>query len=127
MSIDEVKMSKIERVKKHVRENKAVYITGIAGVVVGVISISVVVCRKMQMIADIGVQQTNVLSPMSRINVVLLELPERSTPSKPIMNVVTKAIYPSIHEASKYENRSPTSIRENVGDLYKFLEVASQN
>lgn len=106
-------MSKIQKAKKHLSENKKLYIVGGVCLATGV-AITVVVMKSPEI--QQGVSQVNILSPRSKVDVVQIALPERSTPSKRIQDLATGTAYASVSEAARVLDKSRSYIQDRLKD-----------
>jgi hypothetical protein len=123
---------KTDKIKKHFSDNKKVYI----GIGIGVAVTTTVVIVKGRSIAGVEVSPkiTQLLSwkPSATQNVVV-ELIERSTPSKPVHLVGTSLYFSSLSEAARETGHALSKISKNVnghipdvnGDVFVLLETAS--
>lgn len=118
-------MSKIENIKNiknhvkyHVKRNKAVYITGATCLAVGTLGGGLYMATRPEMM----VQQKNLLvwKPRQEVIQVKVAVEELSTPSKPIMDQVTKTVYNSISDAVRQTGRTRTSILKDPN--FQLLE-----
>lgn len=114
---------KFDTVKAHVKANKKVYITGVSCFAAGVVATAL---RSSNDGIDVRqiVKQINILSPRPTQNVIQMALPERSTPSKPIMDKENLLPYASINEAVRQTGRTRSSILNDPN--FELLAEASQ-
>lgn len=115
-------MSKIENIKVHVKKHKAAYITGGVCLVIGALSGGAYALTRSEMM----VQQRNIIcwKPRQEVLQVKVSVEELSTPSKPIVDQVTKTIYNSINDAVRKTGRTRASILQDSN--FQLLEDASQ-
>ena len=126
----------IDKVKAHVKEHKTVYLVSgalITGVVVGVavakiksgsINITDTVVEGGDLFAVTGSKNT--------VNKTVIELVERSTPSKPVHLEGTNLYFNSISEAARETGLDRMAISKNIagtipdvkGNVFKLLELA---
>lgn len=123
-------MPTIDQVKTHLRENKKVYIVGGACLAVGVLA-GVAFVRT----GDIVVSGSNnqIVGKAKTVNQVMIQMVERSTPSKPVHLVGTNLYFNSLNEAARETGHSLSKLSRHVnghipdlnGDVFELLEVAS--
>jgi hypothetical protein len=123
---------KIERVKQHFSDNKQLYIGIGIGVVVTAVAVVVTVVSR----GDSGtqvIQKINQIAWRPENNQMVINMVERSTPSKPVHLVGTNLFFNSLHEAARETGHSVSKISRNVnghipdinGDVFQLLEAAS--
>jgi hypothetical protein len=121
---------KIEQVKKHLRENKKVYIAVGISSVVTTATILLVLNR-----SESGVQVVQKITQLgfrNEVNPTVINLIELSTPSKPVHLVGTDQYFNSIHDAARKTGHHVSMISKNVngkipdlkGDVFELLESA---
>lgn len=125
---------KTDKIKKHFRDHKEAYITGGVCLVVGAAVTYLVVKGNDLNRVEVSPTITQLLSwkPNATQNVVV-ELVERSTPSKPVHLVGTNLFFSSINEASRETGHTLSTISKNVnglipdvkGDIFQLLEPAA--
>jgi hypothetical protein len=121
---------KIERIKKHFVENKKVYIGIGIGIVVGGVSAGVLFALKNSDSGTKIVQKVQQIGFHNEANPVIVNLIERSTPSKPVHLVGTNLFFNSLHEAARETGHSLREISKNVnglipdvkGDVFELLK-----
>lgn len=131
-------MSKIDKVKTHIQEHKTVYIVGATCLVVGAIGTLTAINVKgmsgnISVTGNIGGDVVAVTGKSNTVNKVVVELIERSTPSKPVHLVGTNLYFNSLGEAARETGHSLSMISRNVngqipdvkGDVFKLLEATS--
>ena len=115
-------MKQYTKFKTHVREHKAVYITGGICLLVGAAGGAVFMATRPEML----VQQNNLgfinWKPRQEVIQVKVAVEELSTPSKPIIDQVTKTVYNSINDAVRKTGRTRTSILKDPS--FSLLEEA---
>ena len=129
---------RMERVKTHVKENKKIYLacggTAVVAATVAAVGTMIVVKRKAP-----SVEATNQIiaavawKPRQELNQYVIELVERSTPSKAVHLVGTDRYFSSLHEAARETGHSVTKISRQVnghipdlnGDVFELLEPAA--
>lgn len=116
----------VEKIKAHFRNNKRRYLGGLG--VLGAIGGAYY----------LGARQGNdlqvkvLLSPRSEVNILNVELSERSTPSKPVHLVGTNLYFPSLSEAARQTGHPLATISKQVnghipdvhGDVFQLLDTA---
>lgn len=125
-------MSKIESVKNHVRENKKVYIVGASCLAIGLVGGAVLVKSGGVSIAA-GGDRNQIVAKAKTVNQVMIEMVERSTPSKPVHLVGTNLYFNSISEAARETGHTLSMVSQNVnghisdvkGDVFELLELAA--
>ena len=94
---------KLERIKNHIYDNRKVYLAATVGVVVGVVTVLVVIAIK----SKTGFESPEIVQKINQIawrpenNQVVINLIERSTPSKPVHLVGTNLYWSSLSEAAR--------------------------
>lgn len=124
-------MSTLDKVKSHVQTHKKIYIIGATCLGVGVLS-GVAFTRSIPNISVIG-DNNQVVGKAKTVNQVVVELVERSTPSKPVHLVGTNLYFNSLNEAARETGHNLSMISKNVngqipdvkGDIFELLERAS--
>jgi predicted PurR-regulated permease PerM len=122
---------RVDRIKKHFKENKKVYIGVTAGLVVGVVA-GVFITTHTNSGTQL-VQKINQIGFRNEANPVIIQLVELSTPSKPVHLVGTDQFFNSIHDASRKTGHTVNQISRQVngitkdvnGDMFEFLESAA--
>ena len=122
---------KIERVKAHFQQNKWAYISGGIGVAAGSVGMacyrSAPMAKATQTVAGI----VNI-KPTQNVTQVVINLTERSTPSKPVHLVGTNLYFDSLSDAARKTGHSLSSISHVVngrskdvgGDVFVLLQPA---
>ena len=114
-----------QKVKTHLRENKKVYIATAAGVVAGALLF------RQDHEAQI-VQQVRQIAFRANSNQVVINLTEKSTPSKPVHLVGTNLYFDSLHDAARKTGHSLSKLSRHVnghvsdlnGDVFEVLQPA---
>lgn len=122
---------RIDRVKSHLRENKKAYIAGAAGLAVGVVSVGTAFLLNKDYEAQI-VQQVKQIAWRANSNQVVINLTEKSTPSKPVHLVGTNLYFDSLSDASRKTGHSLPKLSRHVnghipdlnGDVFEVLQPA---
>lgn len=126
-------MSKVEKVKKHFRDNKKLYLVG--GVSAGVaVATTLVVVKFKGCVPPAEVNQTiNQVAVGWGHTQTFVNFVERSTPSKPVHLVGTDRFFASLSEAARATGHSVSDISKNVnglrpdvkGDVFQLLDKAA--
>lgn len=122
----------IEKVKKHFSDHKELYL----GIGIGVVVTAVVVVVTVVSRGDSGaqiVQKINQIAWRPENNQMVINLVEKSTPSKPVHLVGSNQFFASLHEAARETGHSVSDISKNVnglradvnGDVFQLLEKLS--
>jgi hypothetical protein len=122
-------------VKNHIRENKKTYLIGAGCLVLGALTCGVTILL-ISKNAESGtkiVQKINQIAWRPENNQVVINLIERSTPSKPVHLVGTNLYWSSISEAARETGNSFSVLSKNLnghtpdikGDIFEFLEKAA--
>jgi len=122
----------MNKVKKHFSDNKKLYL-GIGIGVTVTAAIGVVICRANPETSAQVVQKINQIAWRPENNQMVVNLVERSTPSKPVHLVGTNLFFSSMSEAARETGHSISDISKNVnglrpdvkGDIFQLLESAS--
>ena len=122
----------LEKVKTHVQENKKYYVVGATCLTVGVAAGAIFLGQ--QDVIHIAVKGSNndIIGKARTVNKTVIELVERSTPSKPVHLVGTNLYFNSLSEAARETGHSLSKISRQVnghipdvnGDVFKILELA---
>jgi hypothetical protein len=123
-------MINIDKVKTHVKTYKTTYIVGATCLTIGVLS-GIALIRTV----DISVVGNNnqVVGKAKNVTQVVVEMVERSTPSKPVHLVGTNLYFNSLNEAARETGHSLSKLSRHInghlpdidGDVFKLLEPAS--
>ena len=117
---------KIEKVKKHLSENNTVYISN--GVTAAsLIGLYFVVNRSPRAVESLQIVKQ--IAFRAEANPVMINLVERSTPSKPVHLVGTNLYFDSLSDAARKTGHSMTQISHVAngkkssidGDVFEFL------
>lgn len=122
--------AQINKIKTHVKEHKDLYIGVGVGVVIGATAVTLLKCRA------ITVANAELVQNVTQVNVgwgntqAVINLIERSTPSKPVHLVGTNKYFASLGEAARETGHSLAKISRNVnghipdvgGDVFELLE-----
>ena len=127
---------RVENVKVHLKANKKIYIATGIGVAVG-IAVGVFGTRFLFKHADSEAQIVQKITPIlswrpESTNVVI-EMIERSTPSKPVHLIGTERYFDSIHDAARKTGHHVSMISKNVnghipdlnGDVFEVIKPAA--
>ncbi len=122
---------RIEKIKNHLTENKITYFVGAGCAVIGG-AVMVIVIGRSEGGAEIAQKITQVVIG-NRINATVVNLVERSTPSKPVHLVGTNLYFSSLNEAARETGHNLSRISKNVnghipdvgGDVFQLLESAA--
>ena len=130
-------MTTIDKIKTHIGENKKVYTIGATCLVVGIaVGVTVMTLKSgsgdISVIGDVEGDLIAVTGAHNTVNKVVVEMIERSTPSKPVHLVGTNLYFNSLGEAARETGHSVSMISRNVngqipdvkGDVFKLLESA---
>uniref|UniRef100_A0AAU8GQB7 Helix-turn-helix DNA binding domain n=1 Tax=Gordonia phage Petito TaxID=3158876 RepID=A0AAU8GQB7_9CAUD len=123
----------IDKVKKHLQDNKKVYIVGGVCLVVGLAGGTFLVRNKDVINISVDGIGNEVVGKAKTVNQVTIELVEKSTPSKPVHLVGTNLYFNSLNEAARKTGHSLSRISQNVnghisdinGDVFELLELAN--
>ena len=109
---------RLERVKNHVKENKAAYIVGAAGVAVGAAVGGTLVYLKMQGVnvdSSVSVMQGVAFkSPVTVNNTTIVELVRRGHPGFRIQNVETGEEFASVRRVAELFGISRTTLMRHL-------------
>jgi hypothetical protein len=130
-----VKATRFEKFKTHLQENKVVYIASTCGAFVGAVGVAGAALAVMYTHPNEGTQAIQRITQIGwrhEANATIIQLVERSTPSKPVHLVGTKMYFDSIGDAARETGHSATMISRNVsgkikdvkGDVFELLELA---
>lgn len=125
-------MSKIENIKNHVREHKKVYVVGASCLAVGLLG-GVALVKSGDISIVVTGDKNQIVGKAKTVNQVMVELVERSTPSRPVHLVGTNLYFNSISEAARETGYARSLISQNInghipdvkGDVFKLLEPAA--
>lgn len=125
-------MSKIESIKNHVRENKKVYIVGASCLAVGLVG-GVALVKAGDISIVVTGDKNQIVGKAKTVNQVMIELVERSTPSRPVHLVGTNLYFSSLNEAARETGHSLSMLSRHVnghipdvrGDVFELLEAAA--
>lgn len=125
-------MSKIESIKNHVREHKKAYVVGASCFAVGLLG-GVALVKSGDISIVVTGDKNQIVGKAKTVNQVMVELVERSTPSRPVHLVGTNLYFNSISEAARETGYARTLISQNInghipdvkGDVFKLLEPAA--
>lgn len=112
----------MEKVKQHFqRHGKSYLMIGggiLAGVAIGMVVKKVVIIN--------GTQKAVVIGKDNTVNQVLINLVERSTPSKPVMEVATKRVFDSKNEAVRVLDITRNALEKGLHDgSFELLDVVA--
>ena len=122
-------MNRIQKAKQHVKEHKAVYITGGVCLVVGAVAGGGYVFTRPEVLQNVKMQNLGFTWKPTQ---TVIQFVERSTPSKPVHLVGTQKYWDSIHAAARDTGHSVSDIskcinglRNNVkGDVFTAVKTA---
>lgn len=107
-------MSKIERIKNHVRENKKVYIVGASCLAVGAMGGGLYVATRPEVTQMVKMQNIGLTwKPKQEV----IQFIERSTPSKPIHLKGTQQYFDSISSAARETGLDRSRISKQLAGL----------
>ena len=130
MSVKSAVSAKSKQIKKHFKDHQVVYICTIGGLIVGAAGTYFVTRTN----ADNELaQKFNQVGFRNEINAVIIQLIERSTPSKPVHLVGTDRYFSSLNEAARETGHSLTMLSRQInghipdikGDVFELLESAA--
>jgi hypothetical protein len=119
----------VQKIKKHIRENKAIYISnGLTAVSVTAIFLAVNKSPN----SPVSLQTVKQIAFRAEANQVMINLIERSTPSKPVHLVGTNLYFDSLNDAARKTGHSLSQISKVVnglktdinGDVFELLTPA---
>ncbi len=121
---------RIDKIKTHLKENKTTYFVGVGSAMVGA-AIAVITISRSEAGTEIAQKIVQVVIG-NRSNATVVNLIERSTPSKPVHLVGTNLYFNSLHEAAEKTGHSLSMISRNInghiadvkGDAFVLLESA---
>ena len=125
-------MSKIESIKNHFRENKKAYVVGASCLTVGLLG-GVALAKSGNISIVASGDNNQIVGKAKAVNQVMIELVERSTPSRPVHLVGTNLYFNSLNEAARETGHSLSMLSRHVnghipdvgGDVFELLEVAA--
>lgn len=125
-------MSKIESIKNHVREHKKVYVVGASCLAAGILG-GVALAKAGDISIVVTGDKNQIVGKAKTVNQVMVELVERSTPSRPVHLVGTNLYFNSISEAARETGYTRSLISQNInghipdvkGEVFKLLEPAA--
>lgn len=123
-------MSKLEKAKFHLKENKKVYIS--CGITALATAAGVMLLVRGQGTSTVIKGHTLSWKPRGDVMPVTINLIERSTPSKPVHLVGTNLYFDSMNEAARKTGHSLAKISRQInghipdvnGDVFELLEPA---
>jgi predicted PurR-regulated permease PerM len=124
-------MSKVQKIKTHLKENKKTYIS--CGITFVVTAAGVLFLSNASNGSSDVIQKITQIGFRNEANPVIVNLVERSTPSKPVHLVGTNLVFDSINDAARKTGHSVTQISKNVrglipnvgDDIFELLERVS--
>lgn len=128
---DKGKDGRIAKVKAHVKEHKREYLLVTAGVLAGCLVTSVVMTLKLSENGEVAPQIQQLMN-FGPTNARVINLVERSTPSKPVHLMGTDLYFDSLNEAARKTGYSLSAISKNTrgiipdvnGDVFELLQPA---
>lgn len=123
--------NRIEKVKKHLKDNKVTYIVGVGCTVVGA-AVAVIVIGRTQAGTAIA-QKVTVIGVGNRVNATVITFVENSTPSKPVHLVGTDLYFNSLSEAARKTGHHLSALSRHInghspdvnGDVFEILKTAA--
>lgn len=124
--------SRLEQVKTHIQTHRHAYIAGAVCLTAGVAGGAAIV--RTRHVADvITITGDHNIGKAETVNKIMIELVERSTPSKPVHLVGTNLYFNSISEAARETGLDRISISKNIagaipdvkGAIFKLLDPAA--
>ena len=120
-----------EKFKAHVKEHKEAYIVGGIGFV-ACVGVWIIASRSNGGERTIVTKEINQVAVGYRNTQVVIEMVERSTPSKPVHLVGTDLYFPSLNEASRQTGHSLSKLSRHInghipdinGDVFELLTPA---
>jgi len=120
-----------QKIKTHISENKIAYIGTVVGIAVG--AAGVLIFNRTTTGAPLA-QKINQIGLRIDVNTVVVNLVERSTPSKPVHLVGTNLYFNSLSEAARETGHPLSTLSKHIngiipdvkGDVFEILESASQ-
>jgi hypothetical protein len=130
-----IKHERTAKIKTHFRENKKVYAGTAIGVVVGavgVVATALTIYTRSNNGAQI-IQKVTQVGFRNETTASIIQLVERSTPSKPVHLAGTNLYFSSISEAARETGHQLSMISKNInglipdvnGDVFELLEPAA--
>ena len=121
----------LEKIKTHFTENKKFYIG--VGIGAGVATAGYLILNSQGIKIEVFGDNNHVVGKAREVNQVIINLVERSTPSKPVHLVGTNLYFNSLSEAARETGHSLSRISKNVnghipdvgGDVFELLDLAS--
>lgn len=125
-------MSKFESIKNHIRENKKVYVVGASCLAVGA-GVGAVLVNTGSISIAVSGDKNQIVGKARTVNQVMVELVERSTPSKPVHLEGTNLYFSSLNEAARETGHSISKLSRHInghipdinGDVFTLLEPAA--
>ncbi len=122
---------RIEKIKNHLTENKITYFVGAGCAVIGG-AVMVIVIGRSEGGAEIAQKVTQIVIG-NRINATVVNLVERSTPSKPVHLVGTNLYFNSLSEAARETGHNLSALSRHInghstdikGDIFEILAPAA--
>ena len=122
---------RIEKIKKHIEEHKEAYVVGGVCLLIGAAGSGLIISNRS--FSEISlVQKVKQIGIGNRANAIMINMLERSTPSKPVHLVGTSLYFDSLSEAARQTGHSLAQISRNVnghipdvgGDVFELLTKA---
>jgi hypothetical protein len=122
-------MKKLNQIKSHIQENRKVYLA--CGATAVVTAFAVLAISRKDASADL-LQKVTQIGFRNEANPTIINLVERSTPSKPVHLVGTKLYFNSLSEASRETGHALSMLSKHInghlpdlnGDVFELLEPA---
>jgi len=125
---------KLMQVKKHIVDHKDVYIAAGVALTFGLVfgAMGTLVFASITSSVPVISQKINQIAWRPENNQMIINLIEKSTPSKPVHLVGTNLFFNSLHEAARETGHSLREISKNVnghipdvkGDVFELLQHA---
>lgn len=126
------KETRLDKFKTHIKRNENLYIVGAVCLTVGVTGGALLAKGRDVIHISDTIDTTINIEKARKINKTVIELVEKSTPSKPVHLVGTNLYFNSLSEAARETGHQLCQISKNAnghipdvkGDVFEFLESA---